>query len=39
MKKILVATATYNEALNINKLINPLKLPFTFKMYPTIHRY
>ena len=24
---------------NINKLINPLKLPFTFKMYPTIHRY
>ena len=24
---------------NINKLINPLKLPFTFKMYPTIHKY
>ena len=23
----------------INKLINPLKLPFSFKMYPTIHRY
>lgn len=24
---------------NINKIINPLKLPFSFKMYPTIHRY
>lgn len=23
----------------INKIINPLKLPFTFRMYPTIHRY
>ncbi len=23
----------------INRIINPLKLPFTFKMYPTIHRY
>ena len=24
---------------NINKIINPIKLPFTFKMYPTIHNY
>ncbi len=24
---------------NINKIINPLKLPFSFKMYPTLHRY
>lgn len=23
----------------VNKFINPLKLPFTFRMYPTIHRY
>lgn len=24
---------------NINKYINPLKIPFTSKIYPTIHRY
>ena len=24
---------------NINKFINPLKIPLTFRMYPTIHRY
>ena len=24
---------------NINKFINPLKLPFTFRMYPTLHKY
>lgn len=23
----------------VNKLLNPLKLPFTFRMYPTIHKY
>ena len=23
----------------INKIINPLKIPFSFRMYPTIHRY
>ena len=23
----------------INSFINPMKLPYTFKMYPTIHRY
>ena len=23
----------------INKFINPLKVPFTFRMYPTIHRF
>ena len=23
----------------VNSLINPLKLPFTFKMYPTLHKY
>jgi hypothetical protein len=23
----------------VNSLINPLKLPFTFRMYPTIHKY
>jgi len=23
----------------VNRFINPLKLPLTFKMYPTIHRY
>ena len=22
-----------------NKIINPLKIPLTFRMYPTIHRY
>jgi len=24
---------------NINKFINPLKLPFTFRQFPTIHKY
>ena len=24
---------------NLNKYINPLKVPFTSRMYPTIHRY
>ena len=24
---------------NINKYINPIKIPFTFRMYPTIHNY
>lgn len=24
---------------NINRVINPIKLPFTFKMYPTLHKY
>ena len=24
---------------NVNKFINPLKIPFTFRMYPTIHDY
>ena len=24
---------------NINKFINPMKLPFTFRMYPTLHKY
>ena len=24
---------------NINKLINPLKIPLTSKIYPTIHKY
>ena len=24
---------------NINKIINPTKIPFTFRMYPTIHDY
>lgn len=24
---------------NLNKIINPTKLPFSFRMYPTIHRY
>ena len=24
---------------NINKFINPIKVPFTFRMYPTIHDY
>ena len=24
---------------NINKFINPIKIPFTFRMYPTIHDY
>ena len=23
----------------VNSLINPLKLPFTFRMYPTLHKY
>jgi hypothetical protein len=23
----------------LNKFINPLKLPLTFRMYPTIHKY
>ncbi len=23
----------------VNKFVNPLKLPFSFRMYPTIHRY
>ena len=23
----------------INNVLNPIKLPFTFKMYPTLHRY
>ena len=23
----------------INRFINPLKLPLTFRMYPTIHKY
>ena len=23
----------------INKYINPIKIPFTFRMYPTIHDY
>ena len=24
---------------NVNKIINPVKIPFTFRMYPTIHDY
>jgi len=24
---------------NINEIYNPMKLPFTFRMYPTIHKY
>ena len=24
---------------NLNKFINPMKIPFTFRMYPTLHRY
>jgi len=24
---------------NVNKFINPLKIPFTFRMYPTLHDY
>ena len=24
---------------NVNKFINPIKIPFTFRMYPTIHNY
>ena len=24
---------------NINKFINPTKIPFTFRMYPTFHNY
>ena len=24
---------------NINKFINPMKLPFTLRMYPTLHKY
>ena len=24
---------------NVNRFINPIKLPLTFRMYPTIHRY
>ena len=24
---------------NVNKFINPIKIPFTFRMYPTIHDY
>ena len=24
---------------NINKFINPIKIPFTFRMYPTLHDY
>ena len=24
---------------NINKFINPIKIPFTLRMYPTIHKY
>ena len=24
---------------NLNKFINPLKIPLTFRMYPTIHKY
>lgn len=24
---------------NINKILNPLKIPFTFRMYPTFHKY
>ena len=24
---------------NVNKIINPIKIPFTFRMYPTTHRY
>ena len=23
----------------INKFINPIKIPFTLRMYPTIHKY
>ena len=23
----------------VNKFVNPLKLPFSFRMYPTVHRY
>ena len=23
----------------LNKFINPMKIPFTFRMYPTLHRY
>jgi hypothetical protein len=24
---------------NLNKILNPIKLPFSFRMYPTIHKY
>tara|TARA_B100000795_G_C22799321_1_gene440980 strand:+ start:2632 stop:3447 length:816 start_codon:yes stop_codon:yes gene_type:complete len=24
---------------NFNKILNPIKLPFSFRMYPTIHKY
>ena len=24
---------------NINKFVNPIKIPFTFRMYPTLHDY
>ena len=24
---------------NVNKFINPIKIPLTFRMYPTIHDY
>ena len=24
---------------NVNKFINPIKIPFTFRMYPTLHDY
>ena len=24
---------------NLNRFINPIKFPFTFRMYPTLHRY
>ena len=24
---------------NINKTLNPIKIPLTFRMYPTLHKY
>ena len=24
---------------SVNKFINPMKLPFTLRMYPTLHKY
>ena len=28
-----------NTNKNVNKFINPIKMPFTFRMYPTLHDY
>lgn len=41
-KKITLSYARLGKVFlsnNINSFFNPIKLPFTFRMYPTLHRY